>query len=139
MKKVCCFAVCLFMLVVCVTGCTAKEPNGLWVNATYTADTVLGEGAKTVVVKVEAEDTAVTFTVKTDAEMLGDALLTHELIAGEESEYGLYIKTVNGITADYDPDGAYWAFYQNGEYAMTGIDSTPVTEGETYALVYTKG
>ncbi len=139
MKKVFCFTACLLMVLVCVTGCAAKEPAGLWANATYTADTTLGEGAKTVEVEVKAEDAAVTFTLKTDEEMLGDALLAHQLIAGEEGEYGLYIKTVNGITADYDTDGAYWAFYQNGSYAMKGVDTTPITEGEQYALVYTKG
>lgn len=44
----------------------------------------------------------------------------------------LYVKTVNGITADYDTDQTYWAFYVNGEYASTGVDSTPVNEGDTY-------
>ena len=57
-----------------------------------------------------------------------------ELIAGDESEYGLYVKMVNGITADYDADGVYWAFYINGEYAATGVDSTPITEGESYSF-----
>ena len=48
------------------------------------------------------------------------ALLALDLIAGEDSQYGLYVKTVNGITADYDTDGSYWAFYIDGEYAQTG-------------------
>ena len=54
--------------------------------------------------------------------------------AGDEGEYGLYVKTVNGITADYDKDGAYWAFYVNGEYASSGVDSTPIAEGESYCF-----
>ena len=65
---------------------------------------------------------------------MGEALLELELIEGDESEYGLYVKTVNGITADYDEDGTYWAFYIGGEYAQTGVDSTPVTEGEEYSF-----
>ena len=56
------------------------------------------------------------------------------MIEGDESEYGLYVKTVNGITADYDADGVYWAFYINDEYAQTGVDSTPITEGDRYAF-----
>ena len=56
------------------------------------------------------------------------------MIAGDESEYGLYVKTVNGITADYDKDGVYWAFYVNGEYAQTGVDSTSITEGDSYSF-----
>ena len=44
------------------------------------------------------------------------------------------MKTVNGVTADYDKDGTYWAFYINGEYAMSGVDTTAVEEGATYAF-----
>ena len=44
------------------------------------------------------------------------------------------MKTVNGITADYDADGVYWAFYINGEYAQTGVDTTPIVEGEEYSF-----
>ena len=41
-------------------------------------------------------------------------------------------KTVNGITADYDVDQTYWAFYVDGEYAMTGVDATDIVEGSQY-------
>ena len=44
------------------------------------------------------------------------------------------MKTVHGITADYDTDQTYWAFYVNGEYAQTGVDSTNVTAGDTYSF-----
>ena len=56
------------------------------------------------------------------------------LIAGEDSDYGLYVKTVNGVTVDYDTDGKYWAFYVDGEYAATGVDSTDITAGATYTF-----
>ena len=79
------------------------------------------------------------FTVKTDADTVGKALLDANLIAGEDSEYGLYVKTVNGITADYDTDGSYWAFYINGEYATTGVDSTEIEDGATYTFKVEKG
>ena len=65
---------------------------------------------------------------------VGAALLSLGLIAGEDSEYGLYVKTVNGETADYDVDGTYWAFYVNGEYAMTGVDATTLEAGAIYAF-----
>lgn len=80
----------------------------------------------------EGEETE--FEVHTDKETVGEALLEAGMIDGDEGEYGLYVKTVNGITADYDADGVYWAFYINGEYAQTGVDETPVTEGETYSF-----
>ena len=61
-------------------------------------------------------------------------MLEYEVIAGEDGQYGLYVKTVNGETVDYDKDGKYWAFYINGEYGMTGVDVTEIVEGDSYAL-----
>ena len=94
---------------------------------------VLGEGAMVftfTVVDMDGNETV--FEIHTDKEIVGDALLELGLIEGEEGAYGLFVKTVNGVTADYDADGAYWAFYVNGEYATSGVDTTPITEGETY-------
>ena len=65
---------------------------------------------------------------------MGEALLEEKLIDGEQGNYGLYIKTVNGILADYDVDGTYWGVYVNGESAVTGVDSIEVTEGATYTF-----
>ena len=126
------------IFIVALVSCDTVEKTGVWDNATYRKDTELGSGAKTVVVEVKAEDQQVTFTIKTDKDTVGAALLEHGLIAGEEGAYGLYIKQVNGITADYDVDQTYWSFYINGEYAMTGVDTTEITEGATYRLEYTK-
>lgn len=97
--------------------------------------TVLGEGqmAFTFTV-VDADGNETYFEIHTDKETVGDALLEHELIAGEEGDYGLYVKTVNGITADYDVDQSYWAFYINDEYAQTGVDATNVEDGAAYAF-----
>lgn len=81
---------------------------------------VIGQGAVAFTVEVQGADgKTVTFTVNTDEETVGAALLKLGVIAGDDSEYGLYVKTVNGETADYDTDGTYWGFYINGEYAMT--------------------
>ncbi len=130
--------VALMILVSLVSCGNSVDKTGLWENATYLKDTTFGNGAKTVVAQVKVEEQCVTFTVKTDKTTVGAALLEHGLIAGDDSEYGLYVKTVNGITADYDVDKSYWAFYINDEYAMTGVDSTEITEGATYSFVYTK-
>lgn len=75
-----------------------------------------------------------TFTITTERALVGEALLDEGLIEGEEGAYGLYVKRVNGILADYDVDGTYWAFYINGAYGMTGVDTTPVEDGATYAF-----
>ncbi len=126
----------LFALLLCLFSCA---PSGdVWREATYRSDTTLGEGEKTVTVTVVAEEKSVVFTVHTDKETVGEALLEHGLIEGEEGAYGLYVKKVNGILADYDKNQRYWAFYVNGEYAMTGVELTAIEEGVSYSLVYSK-
>ena len=96
---------------------------------------VLGEGETTFLFNVVDKDGNETnFEIHTDKEIVGEALLDVGLIDGDEGEFGLYVKTVNGITADYDVDQTYWAFYIDGEYAMTGVDATNIEEGKTYAF-----
>ena len=124
----------LFSLV----ACADIEKTGAWETATYDRDTELGEGAKTVTVKVIAEEQALTFIIHTDKETLGDALLEHKLIDGEQGPYGLYVKKVNGIVADYDVDQTYWNFTKNGELMMVGVDSAEIADGESYELTRTK-
>ena len=100
----------------------------------------LGEGDKLFYFDVTFSDGETSsYAIHTDAETVGEALVSLELIAGDESEYGLYVKTIGDETLDWNENGMYWAFYEGGEYAMTGVDSTPVTEGETYAFIATKG
>lgn len=96
---------------------------------------VLGEGSKVFTFTVVDEAGAQTpFEIHTDQETVGAALAELGLIDGDEGEYGLYVKTVNGITADYDTDGKYWSFYINDEYAQTGVDATDITDGDSYSF-----
>ena len=97
--------------------------------------TILGEGATQFAFTViDKEGNETVFEIHTDKEIVGEALLELEMIAGEDGAYGLYVKTVNGITADYDVDQTYWAFYVNGEYATSGVDTTAIEEGMTYTF-----
>ena len=110
-------------------------PTGLWEDATYLEAQSFGDGSKTIYFKVEAEGQSIIFIVKTDEKYLDDALLAHGLIAGTNDEYGLYVKTVNGMRAVYEEDGCYWALYTEGSYSMTGISSTETKDGKQYALI----
>ena len=98
------------------------------------------EGEKTFTLKVLTLDGTVAEEIEiiTEREMVGEALLDRGLIEGEQGAYGLYVKKVCGLVADYDTDGTYWSFYIGDEYAMTGVDTTPIVDGEVYTLQIAK-
>ena len=88
---------------------------------------------------VDLDGTEKEFDVKYDNEKtVGEALKNEGLISGEEGQYGLMVDTVDGQKYDYNKDGAYWAFYVNGAYANSGVDTTPIKDGEIYSFVATK-
>ncbi|MBP8968885.1 MAG: DUF4430 domain-containing protein [Lachnospiraceae bacterium] len=100
---------------------------------------VTNEGSKNIIIEVkDSEGNVTTYEVTTDAEFLRQAMdeaegLTYD---GSDSEFGMMVEVVNGEQAIYAEDNAYWAFYVNGEYGQYGIDSQPVTDGDTYSIVY---
>lgn len=112
---------------------TAGESSQITSSAEQT--TVLGTGqTKFTFTVVGLDGKEAKFEINTDKTIVSDALLEHNLIAGEDSQYGLYVKTVNGVTVDYDKDGKYWAFYVNGAYGQKGVSETEVKAGETYTF-----
>lgn len=126
------------LMAIALVACADVEKTGAWETATYVRDTEFGEGEKTITVKVVAEEQTLTFTLHTDKETLGDALLEHELIAGDQGPYGLYIKSVNGVIADYDTDQTYWSLTKGGEMMMVGVDGAVIADGEQYELTKAK-
>ena len=142
MKKTRIIIICLLIVVAIGLFFLQGEENthnkDLWKDALYTENTTLGTGKNTLIVTIQAGDKAINFTVKTDKTIVGDALKEHKLIDGEEGLYGLYVKLVNGIEADYDKDQSYWAFTKGGQSMQTGVDSAKFKDGEHYELVYTK-
>lgn len=134
-------AMLILSLALCATGCkdneTKETPQTEASSKDNNAsdDNVLGEGnTKFTFTVVDKDGNETSFEIHTDKKTVGDALIEHNLIEGEEGDYGLYIKKVNGITADYDKDKTYWAFYIDGEYAMSGVDATNIEEEKTYTL-----
>lgn len=75
-----------------------------------------------------------THKITTDKSTVGEALVSEGLIEGDEGPYGLYVKRVDGVVADYDVDGTYWAFYVNGQYAVSGVDKTKPEQDATYSF-----
>ena len=102
-------------------------------------------GSKTITVSVfdtvgstKASNTA---TITTDEEYLRGALEQEDSgisISGSESEYGLFVTTVDGVTAD-DSKQQWWCFTKGGEMLNTGVDSTPIADGDTFEITLTEG
>ena len=143
-KKLKSLLFCMMLIVAMAfttVGCNTKTDKGTTESTEVVQETVknevevLGEGKTMFLFTVVDKDGNETnFEIHTDKEIVGEALLDLELIDGDDGEFGLYVKKVNGITADYDVDQTYWAFYVDGEYAMSGVDSTTIEDGMTYAF-----
>ncbi len=133
MKKILTMLLIMTMAVSAI-ACGKKEEVSTETTV-YEDGAVIGEGDTVFeLTVVNGEGKEVTLEVHTDKEIVGEALTDTGILAGEEGPYGLYIKTVNGDTYDYEKDGKYWAFYINGEYGMTGVDVTKIAENDVYAL-----
>ncbi len=127
----------LVLVLIVLTAATALT----LVSCDNTTATGTEAPASEITITVEVVDDkgeSTVFTITTKERYLRGALEQEDLVKGDESEYGLYIKEVNGILADYEVNGAYWGMYKGDEYLMTGVDTTPIADGDHYKLVYTK-
>ena len=98
------------------------------------------EGSKEITIEVvDNEQKSTVYELKTDAEYLRRAMEEAEGLTfnGEESQYGMMVMEVHGVTVDYSKDKSYWGFFVNGEYCMSGIDTQPVNDGDAFQIVYT--
>lgn len=136
------FIVCIVLIAamaLVTTGCNDNkndiEEISSVIATSLSEDNVIGKGETSFNLTVtDADGNETEFTVNTDKKTVGDALIELDFISGDEGQYGLYVKTVNGITVDYDKDGKYWAFYVDGEYAMAGVDTTEIDKNAKYEL-----
>lgn len=126
-------ALLLILIVACLTIVSCGDVKDKSDDAEHTEDAVIGTGNTEFTFEVEhLNGNVVKFTVKTDKKILADALLENNLVAGDNGTYGLYVKTVDGVTYDYEKDGAYWSLYTDGEESMTGVSYITIEAGHTY-------
>ena len=137
-NKLLSFILCIVLIAamaLITSGCNANETNTPTDSGETYEVTSLGTGQTVFLFTVVDKDGNEThFEIHTDKTTVGEALFELNLIEGEAGAYGLYVKKVNGILADYNVDGTYWAFYENGEYAVSGVDTTNVVAGTTYSF-----
>ena len=119
---------------------TAEGTSGETSAETTVSDvTVKGNGATVFYFNViDGEGNVTKFEIRTDKTTVGEALQEVGLIEGEDSQYGLYVKSVNGITADYNTTGTWWEFMVGDKSSMTGVDLTNIEAGATYAFRVSK-
>lgn len=121
-------------------GCNDKEESPVASDSVNATAAVVGEGQTTFGFTVTHKDgKQKQFEVATDKKTVGEALIDAELISGDAGDYGLYVKTVDGETLDFEEDGYYWSFLIGGEYAQTGVDMTDIEDGKTYEFKAEKG
>lgn len=97
------------------------------------------EGSKNITVEVVFEDGSSTMhEIATDEEYLRGALEQEALVEGTDSDYGLYILTVDGITADESLQ-QWWCVTVGGEMAATGVDEIAIADGDAYEITLVTG
>ncbi|MGN0432621.1 MAG: DUF4430 domain-containing protein [Lachnospiraceae bacterium] len=98
------------------------------------------EGAKAITIEViDNEQNSTVYDVNTDAEFLRQAMEDADGLefSGDESEeYGLTVMTINGVTADFNTENAYWGFYVNDTYCNYGVSFQPVEDGDAFIIKY---
>ena len=133
-KQLLSFILCLVLIAAMALITTACDNINLKLWETTSGTETPAEKKNFTFIVVDKDGNETSFAITTDKATVGDALLSEGLLEGNEGAYGLYVKKVNGIVADYDIDQTYWAFYINGEYAMTGVDKTEIVNGSTYSF-----
>ena len=138
------------VLTVCLlAGCGASASSTASSAASSTASSVASSEAASV---ASAAQATVEFTVTaadgsvssvllnvTDGEKLSTALAEAGIISQEEADAG-FVTTVNGETADYDKDKAWWCLTDAaGEMTTVGVADIELHDGNSYAFTYTKG
>ncbi len=139
MKKTTLSTILIFLsllFILSLASCKDKiDTEALWAKATYTEDTTIGEGTKTVTFKIECGEKSVTVTLKTDKDTLGDAMYAVGLINDAS-----FFNVLNGIEASWEKENACWAFYygQSETVANHGVNDATINGGESFRFVYTK-
>lgn len=106
----------------------------------YAKDTVSSQtpATKKIVIKVIIGENEKVFDISTNGKTLSEATDEIKLVEGEQGQYGLYIKTVNGYTVD-ESKQEWWCITKNQEPVFEGIDNIKIADGEQYEITLKTG
>ena len=119
-------------MALCMFSCGGKNKDGSEESSSASTEVTI-----TVTVIDDKKDSD-SFKITTKADNLGDALLESGRVKGDMDTFGLYIKEVDGLRADFELDGAYWSVSKDGKMLVTGASDTPISDGDKFELTYTK-
>ncbi len=123
----------LLLAVSMLAGCAGNS------NSSSQQGSAVSAAAKNITVKVVHKDgSEKEFAIAAEGETLREALEQEKLVEGEESEYGLFVKTVDGETVD-DGNQEWWCLTKGGEQVNTGVDGVKIADGDVYELTLTVG
>ena len=128
-KKILALVMALLIVVACFAGCQAKNTNDKG-----DASSVQGEEIS-ITVDIVKDGKTKTLIIETDEKYLANALAEGGVI--KYAKDGLYT-TVDGITADFNKDGAWWCVTKSGEMLMVGMNDVELNDGDKYEITYTK-
>lgn len=128
--KITSLVLALLLVVTCFVGCAAKN-NGDNNDGSSSVETV----TVSITVDIVKDGNTKTLIIETDEKYLANALAEGGVI--EYTKDGLYT-TVDGITADYNKDGAWWCVTKSGEMTMVGMNELELKDGDKYEITYTK-
>ena len=116
----------LAALVLGLSACgkdTSSKPSDADNTISVTVEIVDDKGEKT------------TLSLETEKTTLAEALVEEGII--EYAADGFYT-TVNGITADYSKDGAWWCVTKGGTTTTAGMNTLKLSDGDCFEITYTK-
>lgn len=153
MNRVFSLAVTAVLAVGLLAGCGASSTASSTASSAASSEAVSSVAASSEAASAEASEAKVKaqFTVTgadgesqtfdlevTDGEKLSDALAEAGIISEEEAAAG-FVTTVNGETADWDKDSAWWCLTDaSGEMTSVGVGDIELHDGDSYAFTYTK-
>ncbi len=123
------------------TASSAASDAASSVASSEVASSAAAETQATVEFTVTTADGSVSSVLLnvTDGEKLSVALAKAGIISQEEADAG-FVTTVNGETADYNKDQAWWCLTDAaGEMTTVGVADIELHDGDSYAFTYTKG
>lgn len=113
---------------------TAAVLFGAW----YFTRPAAQAGEKDITVTVIHGEVSTVHAFTTEAEFLADALLEQEIVENDQSTYGLYIRTADGVTAD-ESKQEWWCITRDGESVTTGASELTIADGDGYELTLMVG